>query len=301
MGRGKDLLSKFAQEERNFRQKEFLAPFTPKSRTAIVKMNGVNYDFRIVGHKSFGSGFGVFKPIDHSCAKFVKVAEYEQIRPYLDILPKVHMILCYETDDGWVSYPMNVESSKATLGLDREIIVKNVTDCERFDVVTARYDGAHFWFDEMFAGADVVKSEDMRNCFDPSTTVKKMRDALGAIKGLTPEDHKAFDVMLASWTLFKQVTTEDRLKHFIEPGGGKLKKYVLRGDHVEILWNSESGASYVSVVQKDTLDVVSAGICLSGEDNKFHLKDLPFIVVQGEQRDAIYRTGNARAFNMDDD
>lgn len=293
----KDLLKKLAERERDFRDREFLAPFTPASKTAIVKMDGANYEFRIIGHK--GSGFGVFRPVDHSCARFIKQAECDQLRSYLDVLPKVNLILCYESEQGWIAFPMNLESARRTLGLDSEIIVKNVSDAERFDVVTARYDGAHFWYDEVFAGADVVKSEAMRLCFNPESTVKKMREQLAGVFALTPEDRKAFDIMLASWKLFTTVSTEERIRKMIEDGGGKLGKYVLRGDLVEVRWRSNSGGLYTSVVKKDTLDVVSAGICLSGQDTKFHLKDLPFIIDQGEQRALIYRTGHARAFDMD--
>lgn len=295
----KDLLDKFAERERDFRQREFLAPFTPGSKTALVKMDGVNYEFRIVGHKD--SGFGIFKPVDATCAKFEREPDYSQLRQYLDLLPKVNMILAYESDQGWVSYPMNLDSSKATLGLDSEIIVKNVSDSERFDVVTVRYDGAHFWHDEPFIGSDLSKSAAMRDCFVPDSTSQKMKEQLAQVKGLTPEDRRAFDLALMSWKLFQKVSTEDRIKGALSSGGGKLGRYVLRGDNVEIQWTSESGQKYTSLVKRGSLDVVSAGICLSNEDSKFHLKDLPFIIDQGEKRRAIYRMGQARGFDMEGD
>ncbi len=298
----KDLLQKFATKERDFRNREFLAPYTPASKTAIVKMLGANYPFRVLGCK--GHGIGIFRPVDRSCAKLVRDADFAEMRAYLDMLPKVNLILCYESDQGWIAYPMNLESSKKGLGLDSEIIVKNVTDCERFDVVTVRYDGAHFWFDEMFVGGDPIKSEQMRDCFLPNSMAQKMRMALGTLKSLTPEDRKSFDLALISWNLFQKVSTEDRIKKTFDGTGGHLGRYVLRGKNIEIRWKSSSGQEYTSLVKKDSLDVVSAGICLDphdgtgSQDSKFHLKDLPFIIEQGEKRKEIVKRGLARGYDM---
>lgn len=288
------LIDKMANIESKFRETEFFSPYTSMSKFSIVKMEGVNYEFRIVGYQ--GSGLGVFKPIDHSCAKFIRPASPEQSRSYFDVLPKVNLILCYECEYGWVAYPMNLESSIKSIGLDSEIVVRNVSDCERFDCIVGRWDGLHFWFDDVFPGSNHVKSEAMRQCFDPNKTVAKMKECSNGIKGITPEELKSFELSLASWVLFQKVSTEDMICKTLALGGGKLGKYVLRGENIEIRWTSPSGNEYISVVKKDGLDVVSAGICLSGKDEKFHLKDLPFVISEGENKRLVYRT---RQIDMD--
>ena len=284
----RDLLTKMIAKEREVRSREFLAPYTERSKHAIVKIDGVNYRFRIVGFK--GSGFGVFNPVDPTCARFVKIAEFDQVYEYFQILPKMHVILVCQTDLGWCAYPFNVESARNKFGMDFEIIVRNASDIERFDVVTVRCDGRNFWYEEPFIGSDPIKADSLRECFALRTEPLKMQRALDKLKGKTPEERKSFDLALASWKQFQKQSTEGRLKQMLATGGGELDNYVIRGQQIEITWQAHSGTYYKSRVDKDTLDVVSAGICLDGEDRKFHLKDLPGVIKEGEDGGYIYIT-----------
>lgn len=284
----KSLREKLAQKELALRSREFLAPFTEQSKKVHVKIDSVIYPFRIVGQP--GHGFGVFKPVDGTCAKYIREAPFEMVRSYLDVLPQQLFILAYESDQGWVAYPMNIESARKSIGLDGEAIVKCVSDCERFDVIVARFDGVHFWYDSVFVGGNPQKSIEMRDCFRPDYSPQKMKQCLANVKQLTPEDHKAFEMAMASWVLFKRMSTEDRIKSLIEDAGAKFKSYVVRGANIEIRWASSSGTHYNSLVNKDSLDVVSSGICLAGEDQKFHLKDLPFVIREGERQGRIHVT-----------
>lgn len=291
------LLNKFSEKEINFRQQRFFAPYTKFSKTAIIKLDGINYTFCVQGHK--GDGFGIFEPIDYDRAKFIMDADYHQTKAYFDIIPQVHLTLCYESSHGWIAYPMNLNASKNAIGLDQEIIVLNVSNCEQFDVVTAGHDGVNFWFKEQFVGADIIKSHELRKCFIDAIKQKKQTEL--NVKGLTPEDRTVFSIAQNSWRLFQKSTTEDKIKTALTQAGGHLAKYVVRGDLIDIKWQSSSGKSYTSTVKTETFDVVSAGICLSGYDSKFHLKDLPFIIEQGERRDLIYRTGDARLLDFDNE
>lgn len=296
----KDLLAKFASKEDKFRQQEFVAPYVEcgsRPSYAIVKMDSLNYRFRILGFN--GSGIGIFKPTNPTCATFQHNAEYDLVRAFYDKLPFIHVILSFQTEDGWCAHPMNTQVALQKLGLDSEILVRNVTDVERFDIVVVRYDGYNFWFDEPFSGADLLKSQYLREAFDLRGNVTKAINAMDKIKGLTPEEKKTFNLALESWKLFTKQTTEEKLQKLLEIGGGALRSYVVRGTNIEVRWKSASGQDYTSVVQKDSFDVVSAGICLSGQDRKFHLKDLPGIISHGEDEGLIYRTNAPhRAIDM---
>lgn len=298
----KDLLAKMAQKEREVRRQEFLAPYTEQSQSAIVKIDGVNYRFRVVGFQ--GSGFGIFLPIDPTCAKFVREAELDQMWEYLELLPKLHVILAYQTDLGWCAYPFNVESTKARFGLDFEIIVRNASDVERFDVVTVRCDGRNFWYQEPFVGSDPIKSDALRAAFALRSDSYKMQAVINGIKGLTPEEYKTFDLAMASWRQFQRQSIEGRVKQILAEAGAELDNYVVRGKQIEITWQAHSGTYYKSRIDKETFDVVSAGICLNNEDDRFHLKDLPGVIKEGEQGGLIYITDqvvdNPRGVDLDD-
>jgi len=124
------------------------------------------------------------------------------------------------------------------------------------------------------------------------------------LKGLTPEEKRAFDMALSSWRVFQRQTTEGQIKELLALGGADLDRYVIRGNQIEITWQAKSGSYYKSRIDKATMDVVSAGICLNDEDKKFHLKDLPGVIREGEEEGVIYITDrvvdNPRHIDVED-
>lgn len=297
----RDLLSKISKQEREFRSKDFLAPYFKGMKTAIVKMDGIHYRFRVVGFS--GNGIGIFRPINPLCARYEGDADYEMTRNYFDVLPHLHVILAYESDQGWVAYPFNMESTSKKFALEGEILVLNVSDAERFDVITVRFDGAHFWCDELFAGGDVLKSQQMREAFDVSQSSNMMRESFDKIKNTTPEDQKAFEMAIASWNYFKTTSVQSQIEYYLSGGGATLCNYIVRGANIDIKWKSKSGEEYNSVVNKETFMATDkgVGVCINGEDKKFHLKDFPFIINKGEEDHLIYRTNfrNIDSDNLD--
>lgn len=294
-----NLFEKIAAKEKEFRSREFIAPYTPSLKEAVVSMVGMLYKFKIYGYS--GSGIGKFQPVDASNAKWIEDAEYEEQRKYFNALPRLYLTLCFQTEEGWVSYPFKMETAKSKFGLTGETVVLNVSDCQRFDVVTARFDGVRFWYDEIFSGSDPVKADELRQLFEKRISNKRKEIDLENIKGLSLEDKNAFSLASFSWDLFVKNSTESAIQELLENGGATLGSYIMRGTNIEIKWASISGEKYISVVNKETLDVVSAGICLSGEDEKFHLKDLPFLIEGGEKRGLIHRTHTHRNLMRDDD
>lgn len=291
------ILDKMIAKEKSFRHKRFFAPFTPNTKTAVVKLDGMNYVFKI---NCPGTGFGFFQSLDGVKADLIEMSSLDSVRQYLDILPRIHLILCYETNYGWVAYPLHLESAKKKLSVSGPIIVRSVADCQRFDVIVARFDGLYFWYDEIFSGEDPFKSEEIRQCFTGFQS-KPMFQKFEKLSGVSPERKTAFEIAVGSWEEFRKTTTEENLQNLLVQGGGSLKSYIVRGDNLEVNWDTSSGSRYISIVDKETFDVLSAGICLSGEDTKFHLKDLPYIVFQGEQQQAIYRTIHTSIQDGEDD
>lgn len=277
-----ELLRHVVEKERNFRSKDFVSPYTKGSRYALVSMgHGMLYRFRIHGFTN--AGIGLFHPTNPNHATYIGDAPFDQARQYLDALPRIYLILTYQTERGWIALPYNEESARKSFGLDGPLLALNVSDAQRFDVITARFDGANFWFDELFSGSDPVKADELRKSFERGTKVLN-------ISGVTPEERDAYSLACDAWKQFAQISVEQQIKNVLKDGGARMRAFVVRGKNVEIRWTSSSGTTYNSLVNKDTLDVVSAGICLSGEDTKFHLKDLPHLIEQGERRHLIVTT-----------
>jgi hypothetical protein len=204
----RSLRDKYAKQEQELLTKEFVAPYAPKTRKVFIKLHRTIYPFRIMGHK--GAGFGIFRPIDSLRARFIRDADFDQLHAYLNLLPKVLLILAYETDQGWVAVPFNRESASKTIGLESEVTVRCVSDCERFDVIVARFDSLNFWYDEPFSGSDLQRSAALRACLNKDSSSLQMRNAAVIVKGVTPEDIEAFDLAVDAWARFKVISTEDQ-------------------------------------------------------------------------------------------
>lgn len=281
------LVDKFIKAEKDFLAKEFLSPYNKFSKIAHVKLNGITYSFNIKGHKD--NGFGIFKPIDGNNAEFVKDADFVIIQKYLSILPKIIAILSFETEHGWICNPFNYESASKSFGINECFLVKNVNDCQRFDVITARFDGKNFWYDNSFDGYDMRLSSSLRDNFKHDLSQKKMFENINDISGITPEMIDTFTIALRSWDEFKKLSTQAQLEKFLKAGGSKLQSYIVRGSNIEMIWKSKSGAKYNSLIKKDTFDVVSVGICVSSQDSKFHIKDLPYVIHKAEDERGVVR------------
>lgn len=284
----RELLYKMASKERRVRGRNFVAPYIKGSKTAIVQIDKLMYRFKIEGIQ--GNGIGLFRPVNALIAKYVGEAEFEHRQRFLSALPSIELILSYQIDDGWVCIPAHKNTTKQ-LGGSQEVIVFGVQDAQRFDVVTARSDGYNLWYDDLSAASDPIVADNMREQFEElAKRTFSPKDVEMRVRNATPECHEAFRLAAQSWVKFRKTTTEDRVRELLRNGGARLGSFIARGQELEIIWQSESGVQYQSVVDRDSLDVVTAGICLDGEDDKFHLKDLPHLVSLGENTGSIYRT-----------
>jgi hypothetical protein len=73
-----------------------------------------------------------------------------------------------------------------------------------------------------------------------------------------------------------QQATDTRLRAALTLGGARLIGYEPAGDALRVTWE-RAGQRSVSPIAPDTT-VVSAGICLSGEDSRFDLASIVGVV-----------------------
>ncbi len=264
-----------AQEEQTFRKRKFIAPATKRGKVC-TRMSGMIYTFDI--ENSDFEGWGLFKPVSEKKAKLVKEADIHAVDQYLKLLKAYRLRLVYKLfGSTWLAYPVNESDALQRLGKVKPVLVRLVTAGKDFDQIVARFDGAAFWFDKLDRKADPFLAKDLREALKDEKLVGDLN-----IKGLTPETKTTYDIAVDRRILllkeFQESTDEGRLKAALKTGGGSLEDFEDRGEYWVVNWTTSNGEKHHSAIQKENLTVMSAGICLAGEDDRFDLQSLVAVV-----------------------
>ncbi len=279
----RDAFARLAAAERQFLDREFLAPVL-RGQQVHVRIAGVICALRI--EPADFEGWGVFRPESHSKAKLRRAAKLAERQRYLELFPLVRLILMDRIADQWLALPAHRADSRFRIkGL---IPVRLVEDAQPFEVIESRFDGSQFWY----AAADARR--------DPGTA-RFLREHLACMTlpdevqrpGLTVEERDAY--VLSYWPRWenseeaRQSREERRLRNALSHAGADLKDYVERGDVYTVTYEVD-GQRHVSAVAKGDLSVQVAGICLDGEDAKFDLQSLVGVIREGQGE--IVRVGD---------
>lgn len=259
----RDLLEQVAAEEAELPR--FVAPRV-RGGQVRTRVSGLVYTFKALP-RDF-EGWGVFRPRDARTARLEEPASLPQVEAYMARLASVpvRLVQCLGGST-WVGFPANESDARQRLGKFGPRLVRLVGDGLPFDQVTCGWDGQTLWFHQVDRRADPVVADRLREAVKTQTPP--------AFKGCTPEMKAAYSSLIRP----PQIPPEEqRLRAALATGGGELRSYVEAGDHWRVEWTDSHGEDHVSAISKDDLTVLSAGICLSGEDEKFDLASLVGVV-----------------------
>ncbi len=299
--RWKALVEKLAASERALVARTFLAPALCGGRvTAFV--DGLRYTFTLA-EREF-EGWGVFRPVDALIARLEAPAGQGLVAQYLHALGALRLVAIGRLiGRTWLAYPVNESDMFQRLGGVGPVCVHLVDAVDAFDRIVVRHDGRNFWFESEDRSADPRLAEALRAAKAQGLAV----DAL-AISGLTPELRAAYEISaaeLAPWapgvspaaTLqearragrarraqARRDREELRVRDALAWAGGALEDVRERGDAWLISWRDRGGNAHGSLIRKSDLEVVSAGVCLSGMDAAFDVQSL--VSVMEEYADA---------------
>lgn len=263
---------KAEKAEKEFLNSEFISPIIRGSKVR-VRILGLVYELKIQDNYE---GWAILKPVSPTSARVAGTPSLLQIHDYLAKLSKIRLILCEKRKNSW--YGINQQM----WGIESQIFL--IEGIELFDSILARYDGLNYWFEGKDRSADPTLSEYLRTSLHKNTLPDNLNKS-----GLTPFHQEAY-----KWQIFlkeKKITelTLEKLKDAVGHGGGKLHSYIEHGNSLVVRFFLD-GEDYRATVQKKNLEVISGGICLSGEDEKFDLQSLMGVIKEGRERDKIYRT-----------
>ena len=284
----RDLLNRLAAAEDNLRSRRFVAPCVQggQVRTSVA---GLLYTFQ-PRPRDF-EGWGIFRPVSEREAEVVEEAGLARVTEYLSLFPSARLRLGYNLRSGtWIAYPANESDVRQRFPSEHEarpMPVHLVTDGHEFEQVIARHLGGSWWFEELDRRASPQEAESLREALRSGVVPEDIK-----LKGLTPEMRACYSLVFRRGELELErrpqseqrrrgSRDEARLRRALRFGGGDLHGFRDRGDYWLVEWTTHNGELHTSAIAKNDLTVISAGICLSGEDQKFDLQSLVG-VVEGE-------------------
>ena len=276
-----DALDRLATEEQKFLDAEFLAPVVrgeAGSGRVQVRIAGVVCEMRIAP-RNF-EGFGVFKPQSHAAARLVRQATMGERRKYLELFPRVLLVIASRRQNSQAAEAVPSNLADARFSVDGEVELQLVEEAELFDSVVARFDGRHFWFDQLDPRADPSAAPFLRqalvNMTDPATVEQRPALSPGQRLAYLLTYRARVEALLAAERakqLDERTRHENRLREALEHAGARLRDFVERGGQYTVTYDVD-GHRHVSMVRKGDLTVQTAGICLSGQDRDFDLASL---------------------------
>jgi hypothetical protein len=269
------LIHKIAAEENRVRRGQILAPCVSGGKIR-ARVGGMVCELAVDGPDF--EGWGVFRAQSLKTASLESEASLSQVSRYLHLLRSVRLILVQPLRGrSWLALPANRSEARQKSGQSGPVAVHLVTQGRAFEQVIARSDGSNYWFEKVDRSADPLRPGYAARALRAFTAPESL-----SLPGLTPEFREAYRMVFSpaqSQSPAAQVRcSESRLRRALEQGGGILRSFVDQGNYWTTHWSTRDGQEHTSAIMKSDLTVLSAGICLSGEDQKFDLQSLVGVV-----------------------
>lgn len=268
------LIARLGAQEAALMQATFLAPCLPGSRvrTSIQKL------VREFEAPPDFEGWGLFQPEDERRVRLVEQADSIAVSEYLALFKPLRMRLIHPVSGrSWLAYPVNEADARQRLRQVGPRLVHLVTAGARLEVAVTRPDGGALWFDDLDRKTDPLEAESLNRSLEDQILPDKL-----SFKGLTPEMRTAYELAATQERFYQESlrlrNEHERLRQALKVGGGDLAGYLDRGDHWVVDWTDGNGGRHSSAISKRDLTVLSAGICLAGEDRRFDLQSLVGVV-----------------------
>lgn len=272
MLKSKNLLDKTRELEDKFLNSTFLAPVMGEVAVKICGfINRLNVEPR-----NF-EGWAVLKPKDFTLANVIAEPQPHQVYDYLKNFPSLRCILLKKIKGKtWLALPYNLSDSMQRFRIKKPVLVHLVERGDVFEHIRAVHDGASFWFESIDTGVSLEKTEKMRE------GITKQQDEI-QLKDFTREEKMAYSFVLSTVKEDLVDREERKIKNALKRGGAELSSYSEAEGGYVVKWKFE-GEEYTTVVRKEDLSVVSAGICLSNKDELFDLTSIVGVMDENRRR-----------------
>lgn len=266
----RDLISKLAAAEEQFAARPFVAPVTRGSNVR-VRISGIACDLRVEPRNY--EGWAVLQADGPGLARVTGEAPLVKVREYLALFPRVTLVLCEQRAGAW--WALQAQDSTAKLRLEGAAPVYLAGEARLFEWVRVRWDGSRFLYEGREPGRNPSVAAYLREALEGGTEPNLLSRPT-----LSPPDRAAYAHQRELRRRTERETEADRIRTAVAHAHGELREFVERSDHYVVSYLVD-GSRHVTTVRKDDLSVLSAGICLDGEDANFDLASLVGVIREG--------------------
>ena len=273
------LIRKIGAGENSLTKMEFVSPVF-NSAVVATRVDGMVYTFSIPRKDP---GWYRIRPTSTKRAKVLGPAGPEDVERYLRCLDRVRLVLMMKRDGVYLAIPE--KSNKFALPVNEPVPVLLFDDTVMdFDRVFARYDGANFWYERLDRSNDLAKADHLRASMEEVEDPSKI-----GFLGLTLEEKMAYTLRFSLDKKLVEDRKKTSLKEDVEHAGGKLVRFSEKSDHYTLTYKVD-GEEFSSHVSKDPRHwVISAGLCLAGNDKNFDLKSLVTVIREAQSKKIVHK------------
>lgn len=285
-----DLLDKMEAAERDFVGTEFLAPMVGGNRVR-VRIAGVVCQLRVEADPATRfDGWALLKALSASRAVFLREASLAERDAYLRLFPVVRLILVQRQAPRWLALPAHEGDRRFRITGPVDVLLSE-EGLARFETIRAHYDGRLFWYGSRDPGRDPALAAYLRDRLSGTAEdgLPPKVDTLHK-RGLSREERQAYNVIRESLVQQRRDRVEQRLDEALSHAGAVFKSYVEREDAYVVNYEVD-GRRHVSTIRRDDLAVMTAGICLAGEDRRFDLTSLVGVLREATENRRLYWIG----------
>jgi hypothetical protein len=285
-----DILNRLEAAERDFLQRDVLAPVLP-GRDVIVRIAGIICTLQVTD-KRF-TGWGVLRPETLKTATLLRSATLAETSAYLKLFPALRLIVVARDGRQWYALPANQGAKGIQLSGVAPVLLAEA-GIQPFETVIARFDGHFFWYERRDTRRNPALAAYLRESLDAGMPAETLRKS-----GLSAEERAAYAWARTLVAEAERAGIAGRLARALSHAGGRLIAFVERDDSYTVAYLVGDERA-VSTVRKSDLSVLTAGICLSGQDASFDLTSMVSVMREAAGQ-SIPRYGDELEEEEEDD
>ncbi|HEY7347005.1 MAG TPA: hypothetical protein VH599_01705 [Ktedonobacterales bacterium] len=278
----KDLLNKLEAAEQDFLASEVLAPVLP-GQAVTVRITGIVCRLHVDNQRF--EGWAIMRPLSTSQARIVRPARLAEVSAFLKLFPATRLIAVLREGRRW--HGLAAQKGDTRFRIDRPMPALLAEESiQPFETLLVRFDGRFFWYERRDPRRNPALAAYLRQALNDRVAPGDLHKS-----GLSAEERAAYTW---AWGLLEEVrksAVEQRLADALMHAGGQLEAFTERDEAYTITYEVD-GSRHVSTVRKNDLTVLTAGICLSGQDQRFDLTSLVGVVREAAARRGIVRVGD---------